>query len=396
MIYLNRLGMLCAIGDSPESIAGAMFAGRSGLRADTRHLPALALPVGAIGRADADLPSIDHLPLHDRSRNNRVALAALEQIRPAVDAAIARYGADRVGVVIGTSTSGIAEGEAALRQYDRDGTLPEQFRYSQQELGSTAAALAKTLGVGGPAYTHSSACASSAKAMASAARLINMGLCDAVVSGGVDTLCGFTLAGFGALESLSATRCLPFSANRNGINIGEGAALFLMSRDGDASTVALLGWGEASDAHHISAPDPGGRGADLAIRQALQRAGLGPEDIDYINLHGTATPQNDAMESLVVSALFGERVAASSTKPLTGHALGAASAIEAGLCWLAMQDDNPQGELPAHVWDGAPDPALPKLHLAAPQESLGRPLRRVLSNSFAFGGVNAALIFGRQ
>ena len=394
MIYLNSLGMLCAIGDSHDAIADAMFAGRGGLRTDTRHLPDLALPVGALSRADADLASVDHLPLRDRSRNNRLALTALAQIRPAVDAAIARYGADRVGVVVGTSTSGIAEGEAALRQYDREGTLPAQFQYSQQELGSTAAALAQTLGVGGPAYTHSSACASSAKAMASAARLINMGLCDAVVSGGVDTLCGFTLAGFGALESLSAERCLPFSANRNGINIGEGAALFLMSRD--ESAVSLLGWGEASDAHHISAPDPNGRGADLAIRQALRRAGLRPDDIDYINLHGTATPQNDAMESLVVDALFGDRVAASSTKPLTGHALGAASAVEAGLCWLAMQDDNPNGKLPPHVWDGAPDPALPGLQFAALQQNLGRPLRRVLSNSFAFGGVNAALIFGRE
>ncbi|HEY4317438.1 MAG TPA: beta-ketoacyl-ACP synthase [Herbaspirillum sp.] len=394
MIYLNQLGMLCAIGDSRAAIAEALYAARSGLRMDTRYLPELALPIGAIGTTDAALPSVDHLPLRDRSRNNRLALAALAQIRPAVDAAIARYGADRIGVVVGTSTSGIAEGEAALRQYDRDGDLPAQFQYSQQELGSPAAALALTLGIGGPAYTHSSACASSAKAMASAARLLNMGLCDAVVSGGIDTLCAFTLAGFGALESISSTRCQPFSVNRNGINIGEGAALFLMSRD--EATVALLGWGEASDAHHISAPDPSGRGAGLAIGQALRRAGLRPDDVDYINLHGTATPQNDAMESQVVHALFGDRVAASSTKPLTGHALGAASAVEAGLCWLAMQDDNPQGRLPPHLWDGAPDPALPALQLAAPRQSLGRPLRRVLSNSFAFGGVNATLVFGRQ
>jgi 3-oxoacyl-[acyl-carrier-protein] synthase-1 len=403
MIYLNQLGMLCAIGDSRDAIAAAMFGGRSGLRPDTRYLPALALPIGAIDVADAALPPIDHLPLGDRSRNNQLALAVLAQIRPAVDAAIARYGADRIGVVIGTSTSGIAEGEAALRQYDQDGSLPAQFHYSQQELGSPAAALAQTLGVGGPAYTHSSACASSAKAMASAARLINMGLCDAVVSGGIDTLCAFTLAGFGALDSISSSQCQPFSANRDGINIGEGAALFLMSREeslssasSSASAVTLLGWGEASDAHHISAPDPSGHGADLAIRQALQRAGLKPDDIDYINLHGTATRQNDAMESLVVNALFGDRVAASSTKPLTGHTLGAASAVEAGLCWLAMQDSNPQGLLPPHLWDGALDATLPALQLVKVGQSLGRPLRRVLSNSFAFGGVNAALIFGRQ
>lgn len=391
MIYLNQLGMLCAIGASHDSIGSAMFAGRSGLLPDTRYLPDLALPVGYV---DALLPAADHLPLRERSRNNRLALAALAQIRPAVDAAIARYGADRIGVVVGTSTSGIAEGEAAMRQLQRDGSLPPHFHYGQQELGSPSAALALTLGIGGPAYTHSSACASSAKAMASAARLINMGLCDAVVTGGVDTLCAFTIAGFAALDSVSGTRCQPLSANRDGINIGEGAALFLMSRD--EATVALLGWGESSDAHHISAPDPSGHGADLAIRQALQRAALRPADVDYINLHGTATRQNDAMECLVVNALFGDRVAVSSTKPLTGHTLGAASAVEAGLCWLAMQDSNPQGMLPPHLWDGVPDPALAVLNIAEPGQTLGRPLRRVLSNSFAFGGANAALIFGRQ
>ena len=391
MIYLNQLGMLCAIGNHPDQIATAMFDGLSGLRQDTLYLPELALPIGAV---DAVLPSVDHLPLRERSRNNQLALAALAQIRPAVDAAIALYGPDRIGVVLGTSTSGIAEGEAALRQYQRDGSLPAGFHYGQQELGSPASTIARTLALGGPAYTHSSACASSAKAMASAARLLNMGLCDAVITGGVDTLCGFTLAGFAALESVSSSRCNPFSVNRDGINIGEGAALFLMSRE--QAAVALVGWGESSDAHHISAPDPQGHGAKLAIRQAMRRAELHPDDIDYINLHGTATKQNDAMESLVVNMLFGDRVPASSTKPLTGHTLGAASGIEAGLCWLAMQDNNPQGVLPPHLWDGVPDPALPPLNLVGPMQTLGRPLRRVLSNSFAFGGTNAALIFGRQ
>ncbi|MDB5776033.1 MAG: 3-oxoacyl-ACP synthase [Herbaspirillum sp.] len=394
MIYLNRLGMLCAIGADHDAIAAAMFAGRSGLSLDSRHLPELALPLGSIAQPDSALPTADHLPLRERSRNSRLALAALAQIRPAVDAAIAHYGPDRVGVVIGASTSGIAEAEAAMRRYRADGRLPPDFHYGQQELGSPAAALALTLGIGGPAYTHSSACASSAKAMASAARLLNMGLCDAIVTGGVDTLSAFTIAGFHALESVSRTRCQPLSANRNGINIGEGAALFLMSRD--EATVALRGWGESSDAHHISAPDPSGHGATLAIRQALQRAGVEAAEIDYINLHGTATRQNDAMECAVVDALFGARVAVSSTKPLTGHALGAASAIEAGLCWLAMQDRNPQGALPPHLWDGAADPELPVLNIVTPGQRLGRPLRLALSNSFAFGGANAALIFGRQ
>jgi 3-oxoacyl-[acyl-carrier-protein] synthase-1 len=184
------------------------------------------------------------------------------------------------------------------------------------------------------------------------------------------------------------------SANRKGINLGEGAALFLMSQE--PAAVALCGWGESSDGHHMSAPDPSGAGARRAIGEALARAGIAAAEVDYVNLHGTATVQNDAMEAGVIHDLFGAGVRASSTKPFTGHALGAAGAIEAALCWLAMQDDNDSGKLPPHLWDGVPDPALPPLHLVAPGEQLGRPLRRVLSTSFAFGGSNAALVLGRM
>ncbi|WP_016835486.1 beta-ketoacyl-ACP synthase [Herbaspirillum lusitanum] len=395
-IYLNALGMICSLGATHAGIRQRLFAGDSGLRTSGRHAyedaPRI---VGSIPFSDEELPTAAHLPLRERSRNNRVALAALAQIRPEVETLIARFGPDRIGVVLGTSTSGIAEGEAAFRHYVAHGKFPAQFHYGQQELGSPAAALAMTLGLCGPAYVHSSACSSSAKAMASAARLINMGLCDAVISGGVDTLCDFTIAGFSSLDSVSAERCNPLSINRRGINIGEGAALFLMTSEAAAATVALCGWGESSDAHHISAPDPEGVGAALAIRQALLRAAIAPEQIDYINLHGTATLQNDAMESKAIHQLFGAKTPVSSTKSFTGHALGAASAIEAGLCWLTMQDDNPTGILPPHLWDGQADPALPVLHTVRVGESLGRPPRYVLSNSFAFGGSNAALILGR-
>ncbi|MGH9859131.1 MAG: beta-ketoacyl synthase N-terminal-like domain-containing protein, partial [Candidatus Acidiferrales bacterium] len=223
---------------------------------------------------------------------------------------------------------------------------------------------------------------------------IRLGVCDAVLAGGVDTLCAFTIAGFAALESVSETRCNPLSRNRNGINIGEGAALFLMSSE--PGTVALRGWGESSDGHHMSGPDPAGIGARLAIERALSRAGIAAAEIDYVNLHGTATVQNDAMEARVVHTLFGGEVSVSSTKPFTGHTLGAAGAIEAGLCWLAMQDDNPRGKLPPHLWDSARDPDLPMLNVAEPCDCLGRPLRSVLSNSFAFGGANATLVLGRE
>jgi 3-oxoacyl-[acyl-carrier-protein] synthase-1 len=306
---------------------------------------------------------------------------------------MARYGAHRVGIVIGTSTSGIAETEAAIAAHLASGTLPDAFHYAQQEMASPATMLAGELGVSGPAYAHSAACASGAKALASAARLISMGMCDAVITGGVDTLCAFTVAGFSALESVSSARCNPLSSNRNGINIGEGAALFLMTRE--PAAVALCGWGEASDGHHMSAPDPAGSGARIAIAEALARAGIDAAHIDYINLHGTATLQNDAMESRVVADLFGAAVPVSSTKALTGHTLGAAAALEAAFCWLAMQDENPDGALPAHLWDGQPDPALPALNVAQPGTRLGRPLAYALSNSFAFGGSNAALVLGR-
>jgi 3-oxoacyl-[acyl-carrier-protein] synthase-1 len=392
MIYLNQLGMVSPLGDTRDAIARRLLdLAQSGVAMADVYSPGREL---ALGRVDAALPQLDGLPLRERSRNNQLALAALDRIRPAADAAIERFGPERVGIVIGTSTSGIANGEAAMREYAVVGTLPEQFHYGQIELGSPAAALAATLGVTGPAYVHSTACASSAKALASAARLIQMGACDAVLAGGVDTLCAFTVAGFAALESVSATRCNPLSKNRNGINIGEGAALFLLSNQ--PATVALRGWGESSDGHHISAPDPSGVGARLAIERALARAQVVAHDIDYINLHGTATVQNDAMEARVIDALFGADVAVSSTKPFTGHALGAAGAIEAGLCWLAMQDNNPRGKLPPHLWDGMADPSLPPLNVAEPGDSLGRPLGRVLSNSFAFGGANATLVLGRE
>jgi 3-oxoacyl-[acyl-carrier-protein] synthase-1 len=391
MQYLNDCAIVCALGSGREEVARRLLDdARSGLRVSDVYSPGRELPVGCV---DAALPGVDHLPLPLRSRNNQLALAALAQLRPAAEAAIARYGAARVGVVIGTSTSGVGATEAALAAHLAEGALPAGFHYGQQEMGSPAELIARELGTGGPAYVHSSACSSSAKALASAARLIRMGLCDAVITGGVDTLCAFTVAGFSALESVSAAPCNPLGASRKGINLGEGAALFLMSRE--PAAVALCGWGESSDGHHMSAPDPAGGGARIEMREALQRAGVEPDQIDYINLHGTATVQNDAMESRAVAEMFGGAVAVSSTKPFTGHTLGAAGALEAAFCWLAMQDDNPAGKLPPHLWNGDPDPALPPLNVAQPGARLGRPIRWALSNSFAFGGSNATLVFGR-
>ncbi len=340
-------------------------------------------------------PLPDSLAAHD-SRNNRLLWALLGDLEAPLQVARSRYGADRIGVLLGTSTSGIAEGEAALSHHRDTGDWPAGFRYAQQELGSPAAFVAEALGVNGPAYVIATACSSSAKVFASARRLIRLGVVDAVVVGGADTLCRMTRAGFSALEAVSSTGCNPFSVNRDGISIGEGGALFLLTRD--AAEIELLGVGESSDAHHVSAPDPSGRGAREAMEAALVDAGLRQEAIGYLNLHGTATPLNDAMESIAVSHVFKQGVPCSSTKALTGHTLGAAGAVEAAFLWLTLSRAwNAEGRLPPHRWDGEPDPRLPPLRFT----DLGSRLPpgaacAVQSNSFAFGGSNCSLILGRN
>lgn len=389
-VYLGAPGIVCALGSGCDEVAERLFdaTAPAGVVETDACSPGRAL---ALGRVQGPLPALDDVALPLRSRNNALLADAYAQIRPQVEAAIARHGAARVAVVLGTSTSGIGEGELALPALLAAGGWPGNFHYAQQEIGAPSRFLAQLAGVAGPAWTLSTACSSGAKALASAARLLRAGIVDAVVAGGADALCSFTVSGFSALEAVSAARCNPFSRNRGGINIGEGAALFLMTRE--PGPVRLAGWGETSDAHHMSAPDPQGLGAAAAIAQALVRAGIGAGALDYVNLHGTATRHNDAMESLAMQACGLADAPASSTKPLTGHALGAAGAIEAALCWLTLAR-NPQQRLPPHWWDGEPDPALPALDLVGPGRRAARALRHVLSHSFAFGGSNAALLFG--
>lgn len=384
--HLNALGLVCAAGANPAELAAALWADQPGgvqpePWRDGRELH--------LGRVRTALPPLDPNPAF-ASRNNALLAAALAQIRPQVDAAVARHGAARVAVVLGTSTSGVGEAEQAWHEQARSGALPAGFDIRQQEIGSPALYLARTLGLSGPAFVVSTACSSSAKALASAARLLRAGLADAVLCGGADSLCDFTVAGFAALEAVSAARCNPMSEHRQGINIGEAAALFLMEREGAGPRLA--GWGETSDAHHISAPEPSGRGAEEAMRAALACAGLQPADIGYLNLHGTATPHNDAMESQAVARVFGLDLPCSSTKPLTGHTLGAAGALEAAIAWLSLTGD---GRLPVHHFDGERDPALPPIRLVAAGERLAAAPRAILSNSFAFGGSNAALVLCR-
>lgn len=385
-VYLHKPAILCALGNSTDEVASTLFAGESRpLTVTDQYTPGRPLPLGAVS---ADLAAFPVDDVRENSRNNRLLLAALAQIRGQVEQALGQHPAYRIGIVLGTSTSGIGDAERAFAEREGDGPLPSWYHYQQQEMGGPSRFLARYLGTSGPAITISTACSSGAKALASARRLIITGVCDVVICGGVDTLCRLTVNGFSALDSVSESTCNPFSRNRNGINIGEAACLFLMSRD--QSPVALAGAGETSDAHHISAPHPEGRGAHGAIMAALEDADLAPDAIDYLNLHGTATPQNDRMESLAVTSVFGDRLPCSSTKPLTGHTLGAAGALEAALCWLSLTGG---GQLPPHWWDGEEDPDMPALELVSPgQDDQGVAPRHVLSNSFAFGGNNIALV----
>lgn len=385
-VYLNDLGVICALGADRAQVAQALFQSQpGGSTVSEAVMPGRSLMVGAV---DAPLPSLQALPVALHGRNNGLLLAALQQIEPAARAAVSRYGSARVAVVMGTSTSGIGESEDALAEYNDCGQWPPQFDYAQQEMGTAARFVRTYLGIEGPAWVLSTACSSSAKALMSAARLLRSGVVDAVIAGGADSLCRFTIAGFSALESVSAQRCNPFSRNRCGINIGEGAGVFLMTRE--PGPVQLSGWGETSDAHHMSAPDPSGQGAAQAMQQALQRAGWEAGSVDYVNLHGTATQHNDAMESVAVADTLGVTVPCSSTKPLTGHTLGASGVIEAALCWITLAE-NPCHQLPPHWWDGQADAALPALALVAPGTRLPTAPRRLLSSSFAFGGSNAVL-----
>jgi 3-oxoacyl-[acyl-carrier-protein] synthase-1 len=294
---------------------------------------------------------------------------------------------------MGTSTSGILQTELAYRRRDpADGSLPADFIYNTTHNTFSAADFTQRyFGLRGPAAAVSSACSSSAKVFGSARRMIEAGLIDAAVVGGVDTLCLTTLYGFNSLGLTSPQPCRPFDAERSGISIGEAAAVILLERAPDqpaADAVLLLGVGESSDAYHMSSPHPEGAGAQAAMEQALAMAQLTPQQIDYINLHGTATPSNDASEGRAVAAVFGDATPCSSTKGATGHTLGAAGGLEAIICALALR----HGFLPGGINTTQPDPQLPLNYLL---DNVERPIRHALSNSFGFGGTNCSLVLGR-
>lgn len=318
---------------------------------------------------------------------------AISQIQADVELVKDRYGAGRVGVFVGSCDNGTFYSLPAHAHFLKTGSFPSDYSFSLQKANAPALYIQRELGLKGFAAACATACASSASAMIKACQLVKAGFCDAAVAGGVDIASVMVLAGFGSLEAVSPGLANPFSRNRDGITLGDGAAFFVITReDLWKSGIQLLGWGESSDASHMTAPDESGAEAAVAIRKALASARLKPTDIDYINLHGTGTRLNDLMESRAVSGIFKNGMPPlSSTKPVTGHTLGAAGALELAICYSLITTGD--GKLPVHLWDGVTDEALPALNFVKKEKTYNS-IRTCMSNTFGFGGCNVSLIIG--
>ena len=396
-VYLSKPGVVCAAGSSVDELRRACIAGnQSGIK----KVRSLSGKEFFVGRADESV-------LHKTAarfdiRSIRLADAALVQIEREIFAALSAYGPSRVAVCVGSCDNGTELSLPAHAAFIADGAFPAGYTLEMQGADYAATYVSEKYGITGASLAFSTACSSSAGAIIKAAELLRGGLADAVIAGGVDVASDTVLLGFDSLEAVSPGITNPLSANRCGITLGEGAAFFVMTRDASKTEapVRLFGWGESADAYHMTSPDPAGAGAACAMKAALVSAGLMPEQIDYINLHGTGTKFNDAMESKAVAEVFaGSAVSVGSTKPLTGHTLGAAGALEAAICYTALVQNAEKNEgdivLPKHVWDGERDAELPLLNIAgaAGAKQSGR-VKICMSNSFAFGGANASLVLG--
>ncbi len=389
-----------AAGVGRGALADALRSRQGGLRRNDFVLPAPApaLLDCWIGRVDG----LEDQPLPSQwaaweCRNNRLAWLALQQdgLPEALQAMRDKHGDDRIALVMGTSTASIGETEAAYARLETDAdgntAFPADMRRPQVHTLHSLGFLQAATGVLGPCITVATACSSSAKVFAQAARLIDAGVVDAALVGGVDTLCGSVLYGFNSLGLVSKDPCRPFDRARDGLSLGEAGGFALLERldRGDSAELQLRGYGESSDAHHMSAPHPEGLGARLAMADALARGGIDAADVGYLNLHGTATPANDAVEAAAVAALFPDTLHASSTKGWTGHTLGAAGIVESTIALIALN----QGHLPGILNSTDPDPACgPQIRL----DNAERPIRYAMNNSFGFGGNNCSLLFGRD
>jgi 3-oxoacyl-[acyl-carrier-protein] synthase I len=384
---LKEFGVVCALGNNKAQVLAALISGEENTLSLDNDLPLEGQQY--LGRVT--------FPKHEAlkeisTNNNKLAYLAYQQIADALKTLSKQYGEHRIAVVIGTSTASIYEGELARKTLAEVGKFPSDFHYDQQEMSAPAHYIAQLANAKGPVYGISTACSSSGKALISASTLLENDLADVVIAGGIDSLTQLTVNGFQSLESISSHICRPFSGDRDGINIGEAAALFIMTKDDNG--IQLLGAGETSDAYHISAPIPDGSGAAQAMSLAIKNANITPKQLDYVNLHGTGTVKNDEMEALAMAEVCGPDVLCSSTKHLTGHTLGAAGALEIGLCWLLLSDENITNKLPANCQAGRLDERLPAIKLS--QGETVNKIQYCLSNSFAFGGNNFSAVIGKS
>jgi 3-oxoacyl-[acyl-carrier-protein] synthase I len=384
---LKEFGVVCALGNNKAQVLAALISGEENALSLDDDLPLEGRQY--LGRVN--------LPVNEAlneiaTNNNKLAYLAYQQIAGTLKALAKKYGEHRIAVVIGTSTASIYEGELARKALAEVGKFPSDFHYDLQEMSAPAHYIAQLADAKGPVYGISTACSSSGKALISASTLLENDLADVVIAGGIDSLTQLTVNGFQSLESISSHICRPFSGDRDGINIGEAAALFIMTSDDNG--IQLLGAGETSDAYHISAPIPDGSGAAQAMSLAIKNANITPKQLDYVNLHGTGTVKNDEMEALAMAEVCGTDVLCSSTKHLTGHTLGAAGALEIGLCWLLLSDENTTKKLPANCQAGVLDEHLPAIKLS--QGETVNKIQYCLSNSFAFGGNNFSAVIGKS
>ena len=394
-IYLSSPALVSSLGCGLASHIDMLLNPPKSTTLTQMPMPVTGKPYyfGAVREVLPDLPP--HLS-QPYNRNNQLLWVAALQIRDYIDEVIEKYGKNRIAVVIGTSTGGIETNLPVFQTVANGGGWADTpIEQDMQVLSSPADFLRDALGLTGLTYGISTACTSGSRAIITAARLLKADLCDAVICGGTDMLSALTLNGFDSLSVLSNGIANPFSKNRNGINIGEAAALFVANKDGVG--LPLLGYGVSSDAYHMSSPHPDGLGAEIAFAAALKNAQISAEKIGWINLHGTGTVHNDAMESRAVSRVFGNATPATSTKPLTGHTLGAAGALEAAFLWgIVSQEYNPDGRLPPHIFDGELDPDLPPINLTLSGSRFTQKRRIAASSSFAFGGNNTVLIIGEN
>lgn len=395
--YISKPGVMCCAGTSLEELWTSVTTGnQKGIKRvkteTNEEFYAARIDDGKLSPSSARYDT----------RVMRIEEAALNQIADDIETVKSKYGPDRIAVCVGSCDNGNECSIAGHKAYFANDKFPENYTLEMQGADYVSTFISEKYGITGPSNTFSTACSSSAGAVIKAAEMIQAGIVDAAVVGGIDMASDTVLVGFNALEAVSSEILNPFSKNRNGITLGEAGVFFVLSKEpvtagsGNLSNqgskcVELLGWGESADAYHMTSPDPSGAGAEKAIRRALESAKLEPKDVDYVNMHGTGTKLNDSMEAKAIDAVFGEyKVPVSTTKSVTGHTLGAAAAVELAVCYSAINNIG----LPIQIWDKEQDPELPVLNIIDSSNNTDKKVNVCLSNSFGFGGANACLVIG--